>query len=335
MRLTRQKALPLNRVVDKRNDAQPQEEAAEVEASLEKGFAEVKSEDDAAEVLAKVEEIAGDVEERDIPNVSADVQLEEQTRAIRAAAEGAVCKERSAAVLAETARQVAASPPAVQTVLDAGIEKAGGALRSPRSESPKVQRGRSLLRRELIRRLKPLDAIDAALFLQINHLWHPKGLDRFFSWFSFLMTGGHAWVLAILVRTLLNRERGVREFLDVVPPLYLATLTVEGAIKAYFRRRRPFISLIRAIVVGRKPGSYSFPSGHSAAAFAGASLLLRHHLRFAPLLVGIASLVAFSRVYLGAHYPGDVLSGGLAGTMLARTYQLALRKFLVRCNLLR
>ena len=310
----------------KNSKADREGEIREVETALEKGFAEVKSEDDAAKVLSEVEAISGEAEERDIPNAPADVQPEEQTGAIKAASEVAAPKERAVAVLAETARQIAASPASSQPVLDAGIEKAAGTSPSARGETLEVQRGRNLLRRELMRRLKPLDAIDAALFLQINHLWHPKALDRFFSWFSFMMTGGHAWVLAVLVRALVNRRRGVREFLEVVPPLYLATLTVEGPIKAYCRRRRPFISLVRAIVVGRKPGSYSFPSGHSAAAFAGASLLLRQYPRLTPFVVGIAFLVAFSRVYLGAHYPGDVLSGSFAGTILARAYQFALRK---------
>jgi undecaprenyl-diphosphatase len=314
--------------VDKESDAEQRADAREVAAALKKGFAEVKSEEDAARVLAEVEAIAGEAKEKDVPTVPAEVQPREQADAIKAAAEDAVSKERPAAVLAETARQIAASPPATQPVLDAGIEKAAGTVPSARTESREVQRGRSLLRRELMKRLKPLDAIDAALFLQINHLWHPKGLDRFFSWFSFLMTGGHAWVLAVFLRMLTDRRRGVQEFFDVVPALYLATLTVEGPIKTYCRRRRPFISLVRAIVVGRKPGSYSFPSGHSAAAFAGASLLLHHHPRLAPFLVGIAFLVAFSRVYLGAHYPGDVLSGSFAGTILARTYQFALKRLL-------
>jgi len=92
-------------------------------------------------------------------------------------------------------------------------------------------------------------------------------------------------------------------------------------IKRYFRRRRPFISIVRAIVVGREPGSYSFPSGHSAAAFAGATLLQACYPRGRWLFFAIALLVAFSRVYLGAHYPGDVLSGGVAGGALAKLYR--------------
>jgi len=114
-----------------------------------------------------------------------------------------------------------------------------------------------------------------------------------------------------------DRRRGLRALRQVPPPLWLATMAVEFPIKYYFRRRRPFIDLVQAIAVGKKPGTYSFPSGHSAASFAGAWLLSRHYPRLAPLWYSIAGLVGFSRVYLGAHYPGDVLSGAVLGTLLA------------------
>ena len=124
----------------------------------------------------------------------------------------------------------------------------------------------------MIRRLKPLDAIDATIFIQINHLPHPELLDRLFSSFSWFMTGGHAWILFIAAGALSDKSRAIKAC-RILPALYLATYTVEIPIKRHFRRKRPFISIVRAIVVGRKPGSYSFPSGHSAAAFAGATLL--------------------------------------------------------------
>jgi undecaprenyl-diphosphatase len=104
---------------------------------------------------------------------------------------------------------------------------------------------------------------------------------------------------------------------NTLVPLSVATTLVEYPIKAFLRRRRPFIDFVQATVIGKKPGSWSMPSGHSASAFAGAWLFSREYPRQRPLFFLLAALVAFSRIYLGDHYPGDVASGALSGIVIA------------------
>src|SRR4030095_15579774 len=104
---------------------------------------------------------------------------------------------------------------------------------------------------------------------------------------------------------------------EMAVPAPVATWLVEYPIKAYFRRRRPFIDVVRALVVGKRPGSWSFPSGHTASSFACAWVLSTYWPRRAPLFFTLASIVGLSRIYVGAHYPGDVLSGAIAGTAIA------------------
>ena len=72
------------------------------------------------------------------------------------------------------------------------------------------------------------------------------------------------------------------------------------------------------------PISTSFPSGHSATAFAFASGVGRVSPPASIPLQGLAALVAYSRVHTGVHYPGDVVAGALAGTILARLTAYAL-----------
>ncbi len=288
--------------------------------ALEEGFAEVKTPAQASDVLDKLDNAAGDIKERDLAPGQGSADPIKQAEAVNDAAAAASPKERAAVVLTEAAAQIAASPLESRETLDEAVAEASGE-HSSKGDSPQVKRGRDLLRKELINRLKPYDAIDAALFIRINHLPHPKWLDGLIARFSWMMTGGHAWILVVLADALCQRRRALKNALAVLPALYLATYTVEVPIKKYFRRRRPFISIVRAIVVGRKPGSHSFPSGHTAAAFGGATLLQTCYPRGGRLFFAIALLVAFSRIYLGAHYPGDVLSGGLAGTALAKLYR--------------
>jgi len=73
------------------------------------------------------------------------------------------------------------------------------------------------------------------------------------------------------------------------------------------------VSTPEILVIGSRPDDASFPSGHAANAFAGASVLARRLRAQRVLWWSLALLIAYSRVYLGVHYPLDVIGGALPG----------------------
>jgi membrane-associated phospholipid phosphatase len=104
----------------------------------------------------------------------------------------------------------------------------------------------------------------------------------------------------------------------------LASVTVTATVvnlllKPLGRRRRPDRSAQRVPAARhvRMPISSSFPSGHSAAAFAFATGVGHVSPVAGVPLYGLAALVAYSRIHTGVHFPGDVVVGALAGGALA------------------
>ena len=170
-----------------------------------------------------------------------------------------------------------------------------------------------------------IQALDAAIFLRLNNLMLGTALDRGLEGLSRLMHYGEGWVIAVLAMMAVELGSGLRATAEALPVLWLTMVTVNFPLKSMFRRRRPFLAYVKARVLGPKPRDFSFPSGHSAAAFGGAVLLGAHAPGWAPAFYAIASLVGFSRVYLGVHYPSDVVIGGLAGALLAIGYRALLR----------
>lgn len=118
-----------------------------------------------------------------------------------------------------------------------------------------------------------------------------------------------------------HRSLGLR----VIVALLLSVLLCNALLKPLFHRLRPFELVEYALLIPVPHGS-SFPSGHSCASFAAACALWRGPRRlFAPALV-YAAAIAFSRMYLFVHFPGDVLGGALLGAAIGVAADAWLRR---------
>ena len=292
--------------------------------ALEQALAEVETPEQAEQIVRELrrqatERAPGMADGR--PGVS-----KAMVRAIeRAAGDLPPGHEKAAAVFAAAARQLTSAPPVEGSPLDQGFLRATNPTTAGEGQTT-LEPHRRRLRRALVKDLRPMAAVDTEIFLEINQLPHPRWCNALMRGLTIIMKRGDALVVGLFIASLSDPARGARALGEVVPSLWLSTFIIETPVKKFFRRRRPFIDVVRATVVGRRPGSFSFPSGHSAAAFAGAALLRRHYPRWTGAFYLLALLVGFSRVYLGAHYPADVIVGGVGGTVLAETSRAALAK---------
>jgi membrane-associated phospholipid phosphatase len=157
--------------------------------------------------------------------------------------------------------------------------------------------------------------LDTWVFQFINlRGYHPRWLDRLVWLATQLGNMVAAFLLAGLFFILNLRSLAV----EIIFGTLALWLLVE-TIKALTDRARPFLTLEGTRIIGWRERGRSFPSGHTAQTFFLVALLSHRFqlgLGGAAALYAVAVLVGFTRMYVGAHYPRDVIGGAVLGSIL-------------------
>lgn len=158
-----------------------------------------------------------------------------------------------------------------------------------------------------------LASIDQTVFFFINHLPHPRIVNLFAQLLSVVGTAGIIW-FALGVLVFIREEKKDKKFVLQMAAMGVLTFILnEIFLKPFIGRLRPAVEM-GAIIIGSNVGdSFSFPSGHAAISFAAAVVLSKKEPRWKWTFYTLAVLISLSRIYLGKHYPLDVLMGGVLG----------------------
>jgi undecaprenyl-diphosphatase len=164
--------------------------------------------------------------------------------------------------------------------------------------------------------LEILKNIDVTLLKLIHDNFQNPILDKIMPVITYLGNGGIVWIIISLVLIMTKKYRKIGILCALA--LLLNTIIGEGILKNLFQRQRPFVDMPIVNLLVSKPVSYSFPSGHTSTAFAVAGVLGSQFKRCKTPIFILASLIAFSRLYLFVHYPFDVLAGIIQGMICAK-----------------
>lgn len=167
-------------------------------------------------------------------------------------------------------------------------------------------------------------ALDGNILLWIQEYLRNPVLTEIFTRITHLGDLGQIWILlaGILLLFKKTRKTGIAVALALIFSLLITNILLKNIIA----RTRPYEVIEGLTILIPKQGDYSFPSGHTSASFAAACAIWKNvPKKYGIAALVLAGLIAFSRLYVGVHYPTDVLGGIVAGLVSAYAAKAVIR----------
>lgn len=156
-----------------------------------------------------------------------------------------------------------------------------------------------------------INLFDTVVIEFIQNNLHNSSMDKIMIFITKLADKGFIWIL-IGLGLLINRKYRKVGFM-VLGAVMLGAIIGEGILKNIIQRDRPFISIEGIELLIKAPTTYSFPSGHTTSSFAAAGVIAINFKNKSSYIFILAILIGFSRIYLGVHFPTDIITGIILG----------------------
>lgn len=171
-----------------------------------------------------------------------------------------------------------------------------------------------------------LYSIDLSVFYFFNHTLSGKIPDRFFSTITNVNNWYISYVILLSIAFFKGGRKGKLAVLGMIILIIVSDQFGYRILKEYFQRIRPCDALPDVITPLGCSGTSSFPSNHALNNFAAAFFFYKLYPNLKWVLFITAALISISRVYLGVHYPSDIIGGAIIGSALGYLFGVALLK---------